>query len=188
MIAESDTVLVLSGDHPLISAEIIGELIAAHEEAGAGATVMTTELEDPGSYGRIVRGDDGDVERIVEAKEPGDATEEELAITEVNAGTYAFAGARRSPTRSARIGNDNAQGEYYLGDVLPLIREARPAASPPTRPPTPGSTSASTTASTSPARPRRRAAACSRPTCAAASRSSIPPRPGSTPTSSSHPT
>ena len=81
VIAASDTVLVLSGDHPLISAEIIGELIAAHEEAGAGATVMTTELDDPGSYGRIVRGDDGDVERIVEAKEPGDATEEELAIT-----------------------------------------------------------------------------------------------------------
>ena len=92
-IAASETVLVLSGDHPLISAEIIGELVSAHEEAGAGATVMTTELDEPGSYGRIVRGDDGDVERIVEAKEPGDATEEELAITEVNAGTYAFAGA-----------------------------------------------------------------------------------------------
>ena len=61
---------------------------------------MTTEMEDPGSYGRIVRGADGEIERIVEAKTPGDATPEELAIKEVNAGTYAFAGA--SPRRGAR--------------------------------------------------------------------------------------
>jgi len=123
VIAASETVLVLSGDHPLISAEIIGELVSTHQDAGAGATVMTTELDAPGSYGRIVRGEGGDVERIVEAKDPGDATPEELAITEVNAGTYAFAGAALADA-VGRIGNDNAQGEYYLGDVLPLIREA----------------------------------------------------------------
>ncbi len=123
VIGESETVLVLSGDHPLISAEIVGELLAAHREADAGATVMTTELDDPGSYGRIVRGADGGVERIVEAKEPGDASPEELAIREVNAGTYAFAGAALAEAL-AHITNDNAQGEYYLGDVLPLIRQA----------------------------------------------------------------
>jgi bifunctional UDP-N-acetylglucosamine pyrophosphorylase / glucosamine-1-phosphate N-acetyltransferase len=122
VIRDSDTVLVLSGDHPLISAEIIGELLAAHREAGAAATVTTTEMDDPGSYGRIIRGSDGDVERIVEAKAPGDATAEELAIKEVNAGTYAFA-ADRLADALAQLSNDNAQGEYYLGDVLPLLRE-----------------------------------------------------------------
>lgn len=123
VIAASETVVVLSGDHPLVSAEIVSALLTAHDDAGAAATVMTTELEEPGSYGRIVRGDDGAVERIVEAKEPGDARPEELAITEVNAGTYAFAGAPLAEAL-AMIGNDNAQGEYYLGDVLPLLREA----------------------------------------------------------------
>ena len=82
---------------------------------------MTTILEDPGSYGRIVRDDRGELERIVEAKEPGDATAEELAIKEINTGTYAFAAAALADAL-ARIGNDNAQSEYYLGDVLPLMR------------------------------------------------------------------
>ncbi len=122
VVRDSGTVLVLSGDHPLISAEIVGELIATHREAGAAATVMTTEMEDPGSYGRIVRDADGDIERIVEAKAPGDAAPEELAIKEVNAGTYAFDGGALADALS-RITNDNAQGEYYLGDVLPLLRE-----------------------------------------------------------------
>jgi len=123
VISESETVLVLSGDHPLISAEIVGELIRTHTEAGAAATLMTTELEDPGSYGRIVRAADGSVERIIEAKQPADATPEQLAIKEVNAGTYAFAAAPLAEALG-RIANDNAQGEYYLGDVLPLMREA----------------------------------------------------------------
>jgi bifunctional UDP-N-acetylglucosamine pyrophosphorylase/glucosamine-1-phosphate N-acetyltransferase len=123
VVRESDTVLVLSGDHPLVSAEILSALIGTHRETGAAATVMTTEMEDPGSYGRIVRGSDSDLERIVEAKKPGDATPEELAIKEVNAGTYAFAGAPLAEALSA-LSNDNAQGEYYLGDVLPVLREA----------------------------------------------------------------
>jgi bifunctional UDP-N-acetylglucosamine pyrophosphorylase / glucosamine-1-phosphate N-acetyltransferase len=119
----SETVLILSGDHPLVSAEIIDELIATHRDADAAATVMTTEMDDPGSYGRIVRGSNGDIERIVEAKAPGDATPEELAIKEVNAGTYAFAGPALADALE-EITNDNAQGEYYLGDVLPLLRES----------------------------------------------------------------
>jgi len=123
LIREWETVVVLSGDHPLVSAETISGLLDAHREADAGATVMTAVLEDPGSYGRIVRDDSGDLARIVESKAPGDASEEELAIQEVNTGTYAFAA---TPLADAleRIGNDNAQSEYYLGDVLPLMREA----------------------------------------------------------------
>jgi bifunctional UDP-N-acetylglucosamine pyrophosphorylase/glucosamine-1-phosphate N-acetyltransferase len=122
LIEDSETVIVLSGDHPLVSAQAIADLFAAHVEAGAAATVMTATLEDPGSYGRVVRDESGDLARIVEAKAPGDATPEELAIKEVNTGTYAFAA---EPLAEAlrRIGNDNAQGEYYLGDVLPLMRE-----------------------------------------------------------------
>jgi bifunctional UDP-N-acetylglucosamine pyrophosphorylase/glucosamine-1-phosphate N-acetyltransferase len=122
VVRESETVLVLSGDHPLVSAEILSELIATHRETGAAATVMTTEMDDPGSYGRIVRGAEGEIARIVEAKKPGDATPEELAIREVNAGTYAFAGAQLADALG-KLRNDNAQGEYYLGDVLPLLRE-----------------------------------------------------------------
>ena len=123
VVRSSDTVLILSGDHPLISAEIIDELIATHRDADAAATVMTTDMEEPGAYGRIVRNSDGDIERIVEAKSPGDATPEELAIREVNAGTYAFAGSALADALE-RLDNDNAQGEYYLGDVLPLLRES----------------------------------------------------------------
>jgi len=118
-------VLVLSGDHPVVSAEAIGELLEAHEGAGAGATVMTAVLEEPGSYGRVIRDPgSGDLARIVEAKGgEGDATPEQLEIREVNTGTYAFAAAPLGDALG-RIGNDNAQGEYYIGDVLPLIRES----------------------------------------------------------------
>ena len=123
VVRDSDTVVILSGDHPLVSAQIIDELIATHRDAKAAATVMTTEMEEPGSYGRIVRGPDGDIERIVEAKSPGDATPEELSIKEVNAGTYAFAGPTLAEALE-RLRNDNAQGEYYLGDVLPLLRDS----------------------------------------------------------------
>jgi bifunctional UDP-N-acetylglucosamine pyrophosphorylase/glucosamine-1-phosphate N-acetyltransferase len=123
LVEQSETVLVLSGDHPLISAETIAELLATHREAGAAATVMTAMLDDPGSYGRVVRDESGDLARIVETKTAGDAGAEELAIKEVNAGTYAFAAAPLADTLR-RIGADNAQGEYYLGDVLPLMRDA----------------------------------------------------------------
>jgi bifunctional UDP-N-acetylglucosamine pyrophosphorylase/glucosamine-1-phosphate N-acetyltransferase len=121
VVAASETVLVLSGDHPLISAEVLGGLLDAHREAGAAATVLTTELDDPESYGRVVRGADRAFERIVEAKAEGDASAAELEIKEVNAGTYAFAA---GPLEQAlgELSNDNAQGEYYLPDVLPLIK------------------------------------------------------------------
>jgi len=128
LIEEAETVVVLSGDHPLISAEDIAALLEAHASSGAGATMLTIELDDPGSYGRVVRDEAGEVERIVEAKAAGDADPAQLAIREINAGSYAF---QAGPLAMAlrRLSNDNAQGEYYLTDVFALIREAgRPVA------------------------------------------------------------
>ncbi len=125
LVQEAETVLVLSGDHPLISTETIAGLLETHDEWDATATVTTVEIEDPGSYGRIVRGKRGQIKKIVEAKEPGDATEEELAIKEVNAGTYAFDAAQLAEALD-EIDNDNAQGEYYLGDVLPILGKNGP--------------------------------------------------------------
>jgi bifunctional UDP-N-acetylglucosamine pyrophosphorylase/glucosamine-1-phosphate N-acetyltransferase len=123
LIEESETVLVLSGDHPLISAKVISAFLTAHRSTEAAATVMTIELDDPGSYGRVVRDEEGWVERVVEAKAAGDADTSQLAIREINAGTYAFDAA---PLAAALQGlsNDNAQGEYYLPDVFPALRGA----------------------------------------------------------------
>jgi bifunctional UDP-N-acetylglucosamine pyrophosphorylase/glucosamine-1-phosphate N-acetyltransferase len=123
LIEGSETVLVLSGDVPLISTETIGRLLEAHLASEAAATMLTMELDDPGSYGRVVRGASGEVERVVEAKAAGDADPEQLAIREVNAGTYVFDAAPLAEALG-RIPNDNAQGEYYLPDVLPALRAA----------------------------------------------------------------
>jgi bifunctional UDP-N-acetylglucosamine pyrophosphorylase/glucosamine-1-phosphate N-acetyltransferase len=123
LIEEAETVLVLSGDHPLITAENITGLLEAHSASGAAATLLTIELDEPGSYGRVVRNEAGDVERVVEAKAAGDATAEQLAIREINAGTYVFQ-AEALAEVLAEISNDNAQGEYYLPDVVPALREA----------------------------------------------------------------
>jgi bifunctional UDP-N-acetylglucosamine pyrophosphorylase/glucosamine-1-phosphate N-acetyltransferase len=123
LIEESETVLVLSGDVPLISTETIGRLLEAHLASEAAATMLTIELEKPGSYGRVVRGDSGQVEGVVEAKGAGEADPEQLAIREVNAGTYAFDAAPLAQAL-ASLSNDNAQGEYYLPDVLPALRAA----------------------------------------------------------------
>ena len=120
-IGADDTVLVLYGDVPLITAEAITALAQAHEESGAAATMATMELEDPTGYGRVIRASDGSVERVVETKTPGDATPEEEAIREVNTGIYAFAGGDLVGALG-RLTSDNAQGELYLPDVLPLLR------------------------------------------------------------------
>ena len=92
-IRAADAVVVLSGDHPLISAEIISELLDTHRARDAAATVMTVELDDPGAYGRVVRDADGHVAEIVETKDPDQVAPEVLAIREINTGTYAFAAA-----------------------------------------------------------------------------------------------
>jgi bifunctional UDP-N-acetylglucosamine pyrophosphorylase/glucosamine-1-phosphate N-acetyltransferase len=123
LIEASEIVLVLSGDVPLISTATISGLLEAHAATDAAATMLTIELEDPGAYGRVVRGTGGAVERVVEAKAAGDADPAQLAIREVNAGTYAFDAAPLAAALGA-LANDNAQGEYYLPDVFPALREA----------------------------------------------------------------
>lgn len=120
-IGEGDQVIVLSGDVPLVDAELITELATVQTESGAAMVVATARLADPSGYGRIVRAADGSVERVVETKAAGDATEAELAIDEVNAGIYAF-DREKLFAALAEVTADNAQGEYYLPAVLPILR------------------------------------------------------------------
>ncbi len=119
-IGETEEVVVLSGDVPLLSAEVIGELLAEHRRQEASATVLTAILDDPGSYGRVIRAQDGSIEKIVEAKTDGDGTPEELAVREINSGTYVF---RAEALAEALPGleNHNSQGEYYLPEALTAI-------------------------------------------------------------------
>jgi bifunctional UDP-N-acetylglucosamine pyrophosphorylase/glucosamine-1-phosphate N-acetyltransferase len=117
----STPVVVLSGDVPLVSAEAIRELTEAHARSGAVATMVTTVLDDPAGYGRVVRGADGMVERVAETKKAGDASAEELKIKEVNTGIFAFdAGALTGAL--PRLSAENAQGELYLPQVLDILR------------------------------------------------------------------
>lgn len=112
------TVLVTYGDVPLLTSATIAELSRFHREQGNAVTVLTTHLETPGGYGRIVRNEGGEVTEIVEAK---DATPEQLALTEVNSGIYAFdAEVLRDSLRE--VTTENAQGEKYLTDVLSIAR------------------------------------------------------------------
>ncbi len=114
-------VVVLSGDVPLVSAETIAELVAGHVSGGALATMLTTVLEEPGSYGRVVRDDEGFVARVVETKAAGDATAEELEIREINTGIYAF-DSRPLLEVLPRLSTGNAQQELYLPQALELLR------------------------------------------------------------------
>ncbi len=125
-LGDDATVLVLSGDVPLVSAAAIEELLDAHRDAGAAATMATTVLEDPAGYGRVVRDPDGAVERVVETKRQGDSTQAEREIREVNTGIFAF---RAGPLRGVlpRLSADNAQQELYLPQALELLhREGAP--------------------------------------------------------------
>src|SRR5215217_8921579 len=112
------TVIILSGDVPLTSSPLLRDLVANHENEQATATLLTTAELDPAGYGRIVRGADGGVERIVETKHTEGVPPEELAIREINIGTYAF-GARDLFDALDRVGETN--GERYLTEVFPLI-------------------------------------------------------------------
>lgn len=111
-------VVVLCGDAPLVRAETISRLCRHTAEKGAACTVLTSEVDDPTGYGRIVRGDEG-VRAIVEEK---DASDEEKAVREINSGAYCF----RWPELDAvldRLSDDNAQGEYLLTDAIALLLE-----------------------------------------------------------------
>jgi len=121
-LGDDDTVLVLSGDVPLVSAAAIEELLDAHLDAGAAATMATTVLADPAGYGRVVRDADGAVERVVETKRQGDSTQAEREIREINTGIFAF---RAGPLRAVLplLRADNAQQELYLPQALELLHE-----------------------------------------------------------------
>ena len=116
---ERGTVMVLCGDTPLLTGALVKRLYEEHVKAGAKATVLTAVMPDATGYGRVIRTAAGDVEKIVEHK---DATEEERAVQEVNSGIYCF---EKEALFSAlkNVGCDNAQGEYYLPDVLSILRE-----------------------------------------------------------------
>ena len=114
------SLLVLSGDCPLITADTMRALIEMREANDAAVVVLTMIVDDPFGYGRIIRGADGSVERIVEQK---DASPEEAAVNECNSGFYCF-DARALFDALSQVGSDNAQGEFYLTDVLEISRRA----------------------------------------------------------------
>jgi len=117
---DSFDLMVLPGDTPLLKSETLTELHRVHVNEGAAATLLTAQLEDPGGYGRIVRDGEGRIERIVEQ---ADAAPEELKISEVNTSIYCF---DRSVLTAAlrKVDSRNNQGEYYLTDVIQVLRAA----------------------------------------------------------------
>jgi bifunctional UDP-N-acetylglucosamine pyrophosphorylase / glucosamine-1-phosphate N-acetyltransferase len=117
--AKSGTTLVICGDTPLIKAETMKELIALHEQSQAKATILTAYADNPAGYGRVLRGEGGLVEKIVEHK---DATEEERYVKEINTGTYCFDN-QALFSALKKVSNENVQGEYYLPDVIEILKE-----------------------------------------------------------------
>ncbi len=117
--ADGDLLVVL-GDVPLLRADTLARLVAAHRAADGAGAVLTARLADPTGYGRVVRDDRGVVARIVEH---ADASDDERAVDEVNTSIYCF---RRSMLAPAlrRLSPENAKGEYYLTDVVAVLRQA----------------------------------------------------------------
>lgn len=113
------SLVVLSGDSPLIRPETVRALVEARESADAGVAVLTAHLPDPGGYGRVVRDEHGHMVAIIEQK---DLAEEQLSLDEVNTGTYCFdAGALAAHVH--RLTAENAQQEYYLTDMIARLRD-----------------------------------------------------------------
>lgn len=114
-----DTVLVVCGDTPLLTAETLTKMLEMHRQEQAAATILTASLPNPAGYGRIIRDKTGAVVKIVEQK---DANPAELLVKEINAGTYCF-NAGYLQDALLKLAPDNAQGEYYLTDVVELLTE-----------------------------------------------------------------
>lgn len=117
-INDEDTIVVLCGDTPLIKEDTLKRLFAYHLENEYHATVLTTKVDNPTGYGRIIRDNNEDLLKIVEQK---DANEEEKAVKEINSGIYCFNGKSLRESLDL-IDNNNAQGEYYLTDTIYIMR------------------------------------------------------------------
>lgn len=117
---ETGTTIVICGDTPLVTSDTLVAMLKLHQESGAAATVLTAAFDDPTGYGRVIRGEDGTVKRIVEQK---DCSAEEAAVCEINTGTYCFDN-RKLFEALKQVKNDNAQGEYYLTDVIGILAAA----------------------------------------------------------------
>lgn len=113
------TTLVICGDTPLIRPETMEALLAHHNAQNAKATILTAVAQNPTGYGRIIRDEHGQVAQIVEQK---DANDEQKLVTEINTGTYCFDNKSLFETLKL-VGNDNAQGEYYLPDVIEILQK-----------------------------------------------------------------
>ena len=117
---EDGDVVVLPGDTPLLRPETLAALVRHHRASDAAATLLTAVVAEPAGYGRVVRGRDDTVARVVEH---GDATDEELAVQEVNTSIYCFRRSVLAPSLR-RLSPANAQGEYYLTDVVGVLYAA----------------------------------------------------------------
>ena len=114
---EESTIVVLPGDTPLLRAETMRELVETHVECGNAATLLTSLMDDPTGYGRVIRKADGQADRIVEHR---DAAPEELDVNEVCTSIYAFRRDLLGPALR-KLTTDNAQGELYLTDVISVL-------------------------------------------------------------------
>lgn len=115
---EIGTTMIVCGDTPLIKAETFEKLFEHHESSGSKATILTTKINDPAGYGRVIRNELGEVERIVEHK---DASDEEKAVNEINTGTYCFDN-KALFAALKKVNNNNVQQEYYLPDVIEILK------------------------------------------------------------------
>ena len=118
-INDNDTIVVLCGDTPLVQEDTLRRLFAYHVEKGYVSTVLTTKVDNPTGYGRIIRDNHEDLLKIVEQK---DASEEEKLVNEINSGIYCFDGKSLREALDL-IDNNNAQGEYYLTDTIKIMRD-----------------------------------------------------------------
>lgn len=115
---ETGTTIVVCGDTPLIKGETYKQLFEFHEQSKSQATILTTELVNPFGYGRVVRDQQGNVERIVEQK---DANEAEVEINEINTGTYCFDNQTLFAALK-EVNNENSQNEYYITDIIEILK------------------------------------------------------------------